>query len=236
MAQYARRGLHGQVVHAIGRRIVRGELAPGSALDPEAVETEFGVSRTVVREAVKVLEAKGLLEARPKRGTVVCERDEWNLLDPDVTGWHFAGAPDPGFLAALGELRQVIEPAAARFAAERATVADVAAMRDALTRLRADRGDLDASTAADIALHRAIVAAAGNELLARVGSLIEAGLRGRDQVAFSHGWDGTYLERHAAVVDAIAARDPDAAESAMRDLVTDAARDVERALGDNRDR
>src|SRR5215213_2106849 len=212
---YARRGLHGQVVDDIGRRIVRGDLAPGTVVDLDALEGALGVSRTVVREAVKVLEAKGLLEARPKRGTVVRPRAAWNLLDPDVVGWCFEDGPDPRFLAALNELRQALEPAAARLAAARASPEDVAAMREALAALRADHGNIDASTEDDVALHRAILAASGNELLVRVGALIEAGLR----------------DRHGEVVAAIAAGDGDRAETAMRHLVLDAAADTMRLLG-----
>ncbi len=227
---YARRGLHGKVVDDLGKRIVGGDIAPGVTLDPDALEREFGISRTVVREAVKVLETKGLIEARPKRGTVVRPRAEWNLLDPEVVAWCFERGPDPQFLASLNEVRQIIEPAAARLAAERASVEDVAILREALAALRADRGDIDASTEDDVALHRAILAATGNELLGRVGSLIEAGLRGRDRLAFAHGWDSDYLERHADVVDAIADGDGARAETAMRRLVDDAAADTGRVL------
>lgn len=225
-----RRGLHGQVVDELGSRIVGGHLAPGETVNLDGLEREFGISRTVVREAVKVLETKGLLEARPKRGTVVRPRAEWNLLDPEVVAWCFERGPDPRFLAALNEIRQVIEPAAARLAAERATAGDVASMRAALAALRADRGDIEASTEDDVTLHRAILAAAGNEILIRIGSLIEAGLRGRDRLAFAHDWETDYLERHGDVVEAIAAGDSLRAETAMRRLVEDAAADATRAL------
>ncbi|MCC6315627.1 MAG: FadR family transcriptional regulator [Thermomicrobiales bacterium] len=230
MPPYARRGLHGQVVHEVGRRIVLGELTPGGTLDLEALEREYGVSRTVVREAVKVLEAKGLLQARPKRGTIVRERERWNLLDPDIISWRLSGGPDVDFLTDLSELREAFEPAAARLAAARAAPSDIAAMRAALTALHAHRGDLEASTTADVALHRAIVAATGNELLTRISALLEAGLRGRDQLAFVHGWDTAYLDLHTRVVDAIEAGDAAVAETAMRTLVTEAAGDVAKAL------
>jgi GntR family galactonate operon transcriptional repressor len=229
----ARRGLHGQVVDEIGGRIVGGELAPGATIDLDALERDFRISRTVVREAVKVLEAKGLLEARPKRGTFVRPRSDWNLLDADVVGWCFEYGPDTRFIVALEEIRQIVEPAAARLAAERVTAEDAVALRNALAALRADRGDIEASTEDDVTLHRAILAAAGNELLARVGSLIEAGLRGRDRLAFSYGWDTDYLERHSEVVEAIIAGDGDRAEAAMRRLVHEAAVDTTRALGRN---
>lgn len=226
----ARRGLHGRIVDEMGRRIVGGDIVPGATVDLDALEREFGISRTVVREAVKVLEAKGLLEARPKRGTVVRTRSDWNLLDSEVVTWCFDRGPDPRFLTALNEIRQIVEPAAARMAAERATPSDVAVLRNALAALGADRGNIEASTEDDVVLHRAILAATGNELLVRVGSLIEAGLRGRDRIAFAHGWDTDYLERHGDVIEAIAAGEGHNAEAAMRRLVEDAADDTRWAV------
>lgn len=229
-----RRGLHGQVVDTLGGRIVGGQVGLGETIDLDALEREFGVSRTVVREAVKVLEAKGLLEARPKRGTVVRPREEWNLLDPEVVGWCFEQGPDVRFLFALNEIRQIVEPAAARLAAGRASPEHVAALRDAFAALRADRGDIEASTEDDVAFHRVILAAAGNELLVRVGALIEAGLRGRDRIAFAHDWDTDYLDRHGDVVEAIAAGDGARAEAAMKRLVEDAASHTTIALKQGR--
>src|SRR5438477_494398 len=114
---YPRRGLHGAVVHAIGVRIVGGELTPGEPLPSEDELTgELAVSRTVLREALKVLAAKGLVEPRPKTGTRVRERRFWNLLDPDVLAWRLetGSDSDPGFFRDIIELRRIIEPEAAR--------------------------------------------------------------------------------------------------------------------------
>lgn len=230
MRRYSRRGLHGQLVHDIGSRIVGGDLPPGSAVDTEALEREFGVSRTVVREAIKVLGAKGLVESRPKRGTVVRDRAEWNHLDPDVIAWRFEAAPDRELLRSLQELRRIFEPPGARLAAERATEADLAAMCDALAAMRAHHGDAEAVTGDDLRLHRAILAATRNELLPQLESVIEAALRARHRVAFSATRDTSYLDRHEEVLRAIARRDPDAAERAMRRLLDAAEIDVERAL------
>jgi len=230
MPTYSRRGLHGRVVHDIGLRILRGDLAPGAMVEHDAVEREYDVSRTVVREAIKVLSAKGLLEARPKRGTVVRERAAWNLLDPDLVAWQFEGKPDQAFILALNELRLIFEPAGAGLAAERATDDEVDAIQAALEKMRAQHGNVEAVTATDIALHRAILTATHNELLVRFESLIEAGLRVRHHLAFSTNWDATYLDLHAEVVAAIAQRLPGAAESAMRTLLVTAAVDAERAL------
>src|SRR5437773_10142973 len=119
---YPRRGLHGALVHDIGVRILRGELKPG---DPLPVDDGAGdepeVGRTVLREAIKVLAAKRLVESRPKTGTRVRPRKDWNLLDPDVLAWQVEAGADAEFLAQALEVRRMIEPAAARLAAERAT-------------------------------------------------------------------------------------------------------------------
>src|SRR5919108_94538 len=117
---YPRRGLHGAVVHEIGVRIVRGELEPGDTLPENGLADEPAVSRTVVREAIKVLAAKRLVESRPKTGTRVRPRRDWNLLDPDVLAWQVEAGADTDFLAQALEVRRMIEPAAARLAAERA--------------------------------------------------------------------------------------------------------------------
>src|SRR6187551_3409488 len=117
---YPRRGLHGAVVHEIGVRIVNGDLQPGETLPDNGFLIDADVSRTVVRETIKVLAAKGLVESRPKVGTRVRPRRDWNLLDPDVLAWQVEAGADPGFLDQALELRRMIEPAAARLAAERA--------------------------------------------------------------------------------------------------------------------
>ena len=123
-------GIHAGVVQGIGRRIVRGELAPGDIL-PEQGELSrmLGVSRTVIREATKVLAAKGLVESRSKRGTVVLPRSDWRLLDPDVLAWLSEAGLDPEFLRSMFEVRKIIEPAAVRLAAERATPEELAAIQ-----------------------------------------------------------------------------------------------------------
>src|SRR5437762_9890658 len=123
---YPRRGLHGAVVHDIGLRIVRGELEADDPLPTEdELSGELSVSRTVLREATKVLAAKRLVESRPKTGTRVRPRKDWNLLDPDVLAWQVEAGADAEFLAQALEVRRMIEPAAARLAAERATPAQV---------------------------------------------------------------------------------------------------------------
>src|SRR5712691_5374636 len=103
---YPRGGLHGQIVHSIGRRILRGEILPGEVLP---LDSGLPASRTVQREAIKVLAAKGLVESRPKTGTRVRPRQSWNLLDPDVLAWQQDGAVDDALLRKLTEVRRIIE-------------------------------------------------------------------------------------------------------------------------------
>src|SRR5262249_42971176 len=129
---FSRRSLHGQVAHDIGRRILGGLVKPGELLPSETeLSQQLGVSRTALREAIKVLAGKGLIESRPKTGTRVRPRESWNFLDPDVLTWAFDGNAAEHYIDELYELRRVIEPAAAAFAAERASVADIARMEAA---------------------------------------------------------------------------------------------------------
>src|SRR3989454_2680192 len=132
---YPRRGLHGALVHNIGVQILAGELEPGDPLPEEQLSKTFEVSRTVLREVIKVLAAKGLVESRPKTGTRVRPRHEWNILDPDVLAWQQDGAVDDALLRKLTEVRRIIEPAAAELAAARADAQDVAALEDAFQQM-----------------------------------------------------------------------------------------------------
>src|ERR671935_2792494 len=174
---YPRRGLHGAVVHDIGVRIVRGELEPGATLPDDGFADESAVSRTVVREAIKVLAAKGLLESRPKTGTRVRERRDWNLLDPDVLAWQIEAGPDAQFLGQALELRRMIEPAAARLAAERATDEEIAALYEAYEGMAAAGDDLDAFMAPDLRFHTVLLEACNNELLEHMSEIFTAVLR-----------------------------------------------------------
>src|SRR6201991_4290867 len=132
MQQYVARGVHGQTVEVLAQRILTGQLAEGATLDMIALQSEFDVSLTVLREALRVLAAKGMVDARPKRGTFVRPRSDWSLLDGDVLRWQFARSPGPGLFDDLHELRSIVEPGAARLAARRATDEDLAALDDAL--------------------------------------------------------------------------------------------------------
>src|SRR3954469_3669050 len=145
MTPYARRGVHGQTVEALARRILGGDIPEGATLDLVALQSELDVSLTALRESLKVLAAKGMVDARQKRGTFVRSRADWNLLDADVLRWQFeggrAGEADRSLLQRLAEVRAIIEPAAVRLAAERRTDADLAALDAALAAM--DRSESD---------------------------------------------------------------------------------------------
>ncbi|MFI7608368.1 FadR/GntR family transcriptional regulator [Micromonospora sp. NPDC049366] len=229
MAQYAGRGVHGQTVEVIARRILSGEIAEGATLNLAALQEELDVSLTALREALKVLTAKGIVDARQKRGTFVRPRSDWNLLDGDVIRWQFADGADPRLLDKLQEVRAIIEPAAARLAAARATADDLAVLDAALNEMAGAHADPVAAVAADLAFHRALLAATHNELLVRMEVVMETGLAERDRLVHGHG-DGhdDPVPSHRAVVDAIRGGDDAAAETAMRELLAKAVRDVEK--------
>ncbi len=231
LTTYARRGLHGQTVEVIARRILAGEIAPGATLDITALQAELDVSLTALREALKVLAAKGIVDARQKRGTFVRPRADWNLLDGDVIRWQFAEGADPRLLDKLHEVRSIIEPAAVRLAASRATDDDLTALDGALDEMAAAKGHPTAAVAADLSFHRALLAATHNELLERMEVVMETGLAERDRLVHGGEPHDDPVPSHRAVVDAIRVRDATAAETAMRGLLEKAVRDVEKVRG-----
>ncbi len=225
---YPREGLHGRIVHAIGRRIVTGAIRPG-----EQLPTPAGVhaSRGVVREAVKVLAAKGLVVSRPRTGTRVRPREAWNLLDPDVLAWRQEGVPPASFLGKLTEARLIIEPGAAELAALRAGPAQLAsletALRDMKTALALSPPDHEAYNEADIRFHKAIVRACDNEVIEEIGAMVNTTLL----LAFSAairvpGLARSSLPRHQAILDSIRRRQPNRARAAMRRLVENTGRAI----------
>jgi DNA-binding FadR family transcriptional regulator len=221
----ALRGLHAQTVETLGSRIVRGRYAPGTSLPPDELEQEFGISKTVLREALRVLAAKGLVDARQKRGTVVRPRASWSLLDADLLRWQ-GGEPDVVFLENLAEVRGIVEPAGARLAAARRSDEDLDAMRDALQAMADAGSDAVAVVNADLSFHRSLLDAAHNELLSRMEVVIEAGLRARDlMVHQGEDWPDS-VPVHRAILDAIEAGDGMAAAAAVETLLEQASVDA----------
>ncbi len=157
---YPRRGLHGEVVHLIGLQIMSGELKPGDPLPPEdELTSNLAVSRTVLREAVRVLAAKGLVDARPKVGTRVRARADWNILDPDVLSWRAEASNDSRLYEETTEVRLAIEPLAARLAATRATEDETSGIAEAYAAMEDGVDDQVAYLAADLRFHDRILAA-----------------------------------------------------------------------------
>ncbi len=228
------RGLHGETVETIGSRIVNGYYAPGSQLTPQQLERELGISNTVLREAMRVLAAKGLVESRQKLGTVVKPRSSWSLLDADLLRWQ-EGHEDASFLYDLAEVRFIIEPAAARLAALRRTDRDLADLRDALRAMIDAGADGTGVIDADLAFHRALLNAAHNELLSRMEFILEAGLRARDMLVHNRSDWPDSVPVHRAILAAVEARDSAAAEHAVLELLDQALTDTRQADPGERD-
>lgn len=226
---YPRRGLHGQLVDSLGREIVTGTYAPGDPLDVSALQVDHEVSKTALREALRVLGAKGLVDARQKRGTIVSPAGAWNLLDPDVLRWQAGMHTGAVMLEALAEVRAIVEPPAARLAAARRTEADLAALERALAAMVGSAADPVAHAAVDVAFHRALLTASGNDLLGRIGAVFEAVLRARDELVHRVGHREDFQAPHEAVLAAIREQRPERAHDAMDALLAKARSDARAA-------
>ncbi|MEW2572052.1 FadR/GntR family transcriptional regulator [Streptomyces sp. NPDC047070] len=226
--------LYQRVVDELGRRVVGGAWAPGEALPVEdALAAEIGVSRGVLREAVKALVAKGMLRVRPRTGTRVLPPEHWNHLDRDVLRWKQAGDAT-ALLRDTGELRRIVEPEAARLAAERAGPDDVRALYDALAAMEAAAAEPGRSgyVEADIAFHRALLDASGNRLLGSLGRAVDIALEHSFVVSTqTPGAVEGSLPGHRAVVRAVETRDPEAAAAAVLAIVEAAEREIARSPG-----
>lgn len=227
-----RQNLCGQVVDDLGRRIVRGDVLPGSVLPQEtALCQEMGVSRTVVREAVKVLAAKGLVESRPKRGTVVRPSLAWNCLDPEVLQWQTETDPDGRQIVYLTELRHAVEPVAAAMAASRASKEEIDRIDEACRAMDESVDSVDAFLAADLRFHVLVLQASGNPFFAPVANVVSSVLLSSLRVTNRKPADNaTSVPVHQRVVKAIRARQPARAEAAMRALLQDATQRIRRNL------
>ena len=218
-----------QVVDALGFRIVSGELAPGALLPTEALlSTQLGISRPSLREGLRALAQKGLVEGRTRRGTTVNHRHQWNILDADVLRWLSEAPPDPAFFMDLLDVRMIIEPAAARLAAARATPDQILAIEAAYRGMvAATPHDMETCCQHDLALHELIIHATGNQMLIRFAAAIRTALLNCVRLASSARV--TYensLAEHQAVAVAIRRRNPTEAETAMRNLLAGTARDL----------
>ena len=228
-----RERLHDQVTRQIALGIMRGAIGQGeTGLSTEGdLCRHFNVSRTILREAVKVLAAKGLIELRPKTGIRVQPRDEWNLVDPDLLGWLCETGVDDLFIRDLCEVRAVVEPAAAELAASRASAEEIKELLHWYRLIEANADNEEARLEADRNFHATIFTACHNVFLTQMNTTVRVALRATQQI-------GVHLpevlqesvQAHKEVAEAIAQRDPAAARAATERLVRQSTEHIRRVL------
>jgi DNA-binding FadR family transcriptional regulator len=233
--QIAVRNLYDQVIQAIGRMIVSGEIKPGELLPREEVLAQrMAVSRTALREGLKVLGSKGLIETRQKTGTRVREPRHWNQLDGDILAWRCASMPTEDFVEKLVEMREIIEPAAAAAAARRRSPEQLAKIKAAYEAMAAAM-DQDAWAKADLDFHESVLDATNNELMASLFSVIDAALGAYFLLSAQTAADFKYsLPRHFDVYDAIRLKRPESAREAMLGMIEDSRANIKKGRGRTR--
>lgn len=211
----------------LGRQIVSGKYLPGAALPAEAdLCEEFATSRNIIREVFRSLEAKRLIEMKRYRGAFVAPRSQWNFLDSDVLQWALEQDEDTGLIAAMSEVRNLVEPAIARWAAERATSSDLAQIEAALNDMIANNQQRDAFNEADIRYHEAVLASVHNPVLQQLSVAISS----LQRAIFERTWMGDEanmpqtLQEHKALFDAIRHQDSNAAEQAALTMIASSTR------------
>ena len=226
------KNVHGNTVDHLGEAILSGHYPVGSSLPAEPVLCEeLGVSRTVVREAVKSLVAKGLIITGPKLGTRVLAAEQWNWFDPDVIAWQARVGLTPEFLRDLQDLRKVVEPAAVRLAAERATVEDIDAIETAFAGMKRAVEQGGDYVTFDLGFHQGLLRASHNRLLLQMSKALSALLRTSFEISTTRqGGPAQSLPLHRAVLDAVVAHEPDRAEQAILKLIHGARQDIEHVL------
>ena len=221
------------VTAAIGADICGGRFPPGTVLPRESdLCATYGVSRTVIRESLKVLETKGLAHGRPRVGTLVLDRSEWNVLDAQILEWMGPDVLSAELLSSILEARRTVEPAAAFLAASRATAQEIADLERACDEMGDAEGDLEVFTAADTRFHETLLRASHNKVFQQLSSIIHA--------ALSHALHASNraavkrdeaLHVHRDLVDALRMRDAARAEACSRNILDLAARDLSSLIG-----
>jgi len=213
--------IHGTIARQLGIDIISGRYAPGDILEGEVVSSEqLSISRTAYREALRILAAKGLIDARPKIGTRVNPRSRWNFLDTDVLEWIFDTEPDAHILNALFELRDMVEPAAAALAASRRTQGQLVAMRRELEDMRTCTLATEAGQNADLAFHAMLLQATHNPFLVSLARSVGAAIHITTVFKQRHQpLRRNPMPDHDRVYEAIASKDPARARAAMRGLI-----------------
>lgn len=222
------RNFHSYVISEIGAGIVSGRFPVGSVLPNDALMmVQYGVSRTVLREALKTLEAKGLVEAKPKVGTRVSPRSRWNLFDPQILAWQFDAGPDPVFLAGLAEVRFALELKAVELAAVKRSADHVRTLHYWVNQMENSLSSIQNFAMADFELHRTIAEASQNPFMRSISGIVEFALA----AAFAKMTEQEHqaaleetVKIHREIVLAIEARDPARASAAMRLAIDDGIR------------
>jgi DNA-binding FadR family transcriptional regulator len=226
--------LHGGTLDDVGGRIVSGELGPGGVLTLESLARQYAVSVSVAREVVRVLESMGMVHARRRVGVTVLGRSEWNVFDPRLIRWRL-DSPDRGAqLQSLSELRRGFEPVAASLAASHATSTQCGTLAGAVSDMvvHGHSGDLDAYLVADVAFHRTLLAASGNEMFGSLGDVVAEVLAGRTHHGLMPDRPNPHaIALHDAVARAVRTGDAKEAERAMRELIEEAASAMRDELG-----
>jgi DNA-binding FadR family transcriptional regulator len=230
------KNVHGNTVDHLGEAIVAGRYAVGASIPPEPVLCqELGVSRTVVREAVKSLIAKGLMTTGPKVGARVLPEDQWNWFDPDVIGWQSKAGLTLEFMRDLQDLRRVVEPAAMRLTAQRAAAQDIVEVEAAYAGMKRAVEEGGDYVTHDLRFHQGLLRACGNRMLVQMSKALGALLRTGFEISIRRkGGPLTSLPLHREVLDAVIAHDPDRAETAIRVLIDGAHDDIEEVLASHR--
>lgn len=218
-------GLHDSVLTALGTAVVSGKYPPGQVITLEDISAEYNVSRSVAREAIRVLESMGMAASRRRIGITIQPAKSWNVFDPRLIRWRLASSDRAAQLASLSELRRGFEPAAAALAARRANAHQcrilAAAASDMMVHGRS--GDLEAYLLADKIFHRTLLDASGNEMFRALDAVVSEVLAGRTH----HGMmpsspNPAAIELHDAVARAIRMGDEAAAELSMRAIIDEA--------------
>ncbi len=220
-----------RLTEMFGRQIVQGTYAPGSALPSEAELCElFDTSRNVMREIIKVLSTKKLIDAQRHRGLFVMPRAQWNYLDADVLEWALEKEVDPALIKSLIEVRSLIEPTISRWAAERATAVDLVAIEASFNDMAANIAIITAFNEADIRFHKAILDATHNMVIQQLSEAVSALQRAIFKYTFEAGTEHLELtvREHHDLLDTIRRKNPQAAEEVSRKMVS---RTAQRADG-----
>jgi len=219
--------MNNRIIEVVGRDIVTGGMPPGRRLTLEGLQEQFGVSRTVVRDCMQILEAMNLVYSKRRIGIVVLEPARWNVYDPRIIRWRLAGPGRRSQFRSLTELRIAVEPLAAAGAARSASEKQRRDLQELAATMRSRAGDPDAFLEADIAFHTLLLEASGNEMFASLREAVAEVLSGRStQNLMPQGPRPEALDLHELIAEAIAREDPAAARARMAALLVE----VEEAL------